>query len=114
MTTENLYNRVNVLLTESKYREQITPASVAFKDQKETPLERAIWWIDWVMRNPNSNRFESSGSDLNFLQRESVDVILFVGATVLLSLYGFVWFCKLYWKCLFGDRKTVYGKRKNE
>lgn len=99
------------MLTQPKYRESIKRASAAFRDQKETPLERALWWIDWVMRNPKSNHFRSE-HNLNFLQLESFDVIVFITAVVFVTVYGCVWFVKKFMGCIFGNRKS--GKRKTE
>jgi len=112
LSTENLYTKLKNLLTKSQYREQIKLASAAFRDQKETPLERAMWWIDWVIRNPNANHFK--GPDLNFIQLESIDVIAFLTVALLLSVYGFVWFFKLFLRCNFGKRKTFSNKSKKE
>lgn len=102
------------LLTQKKYREQIKLASAAFKDQKETPVERALWWIDWVMRNPDSNHLKSSAQNLNFLELESFDVVAFLTVAAFLSVYVSVWFFKSFLNCVFGDRKSVPGKRKKE
>lgn len=111
LSTERLYTKLNNLLTKSRYREQIKLASAAFRDQKETPLERALWWIDWVIRNPNANHFRSE-HNLNFLQLESFDVIVFITAVLFSTVYGCVWFVKKVLRCIFGDRKS--DKRKTE
>jgi len=111
LSTEKLYTKVNNLLTQPKYREQMKLASAAFRDQKETPLERALWWIDWVIRNPDSNHFHAE-HNLNFLQLESCDVIAFITAVLFLTVYGCVWFVKKLLRCIFGDRK--YGKSKKD
>lgn len=62
-------------MSNPKYKKKIEVYSKAFRDQKETPLERAVWWIEWAMRQPAVNVFEGNGKNLNFLQIESVDVI---------------------------------------
>lgn len=102
------------MLTKSKYQERIKLASAAFRDQKETPMERALWWIDWVIRNPDADYFKNLDQKLNFLEVESVDVIAILTVAVFLSVYGFVWFLKSILNCIFGDRKSVSGKRKKE
>lgn len=114
MSTENLYKKLNDLLTQSKYREQAKLASAAFKDQKETPLERALWWIDWVMRNPNANHFRSSDQNINFLQLESLDIIVFLVTAVFLSVCMFVWCFKSILNCISANRKSGFKKNKKE
>ncbi|KAJ6644295.1 UDP-glycosyltransferase UGT5 [Pseudolycoriella hygida] len=111
LSTDTLHTKVTNLLTQSKYRKQIQLASAAFRDQKETPLERALWWIEWVIRNPNANHFRAQ-HNLNFLQLESFDVIAFIIVVALLTVYGCVRFVKTVSRCICGERKS--SKRKTE
>lgn len=89
LTKESLHEKLNSTLTNSKFQENIQIASRAFKDQKEKPLERAIWWIEWAIRNPNVSHYKGLGQSLNFLQIESADVYAFL--TIILS--AFLWMC---------------------
>ncbi|KAG4075278.1 hypothetical protein HA402_003069 [Bradysia odoriphaga] len=109
LSTELLYTKLNNLLTQPKYRESVKLASATFRDQKETPLERALWWVDWVIRNPKINHFRSE-HELNFLQVESFDVIAFVTTVLLVIVFGFVWLMKTLLRLIFGNRKS--GKNK--
>lgn len=111
LSTDKLFTKLTNLLTQPKYQEKIKLASAAFRDQKETPLERALWWIDWVIRNPNSSHFRSE-HNLNFIQLESFDVIVFIAAVLALAVYVFVWLVTKIKRCIFGDRNS--GKRKTE
>lgn len=113
MSTENLVKKLNDLLTKSKYREQAKLASSAFQDQKETPLERALWWIDWVMRNPNSTHFKNLHQNMNFLQLESVDVIIFLVMAAFSAVFVIIWFLKSILS-MFGSRKSGHKKNKKE
>lgn len=87
-----------------KYKENIKILSKVFRDQKETPLERAVWWIEWVMRNPFRNVFEGYGQDLNFLQIESVDVISFLTIVCGFLVYVII---LITWKCF----RIIFGCR---
>lgn len=78
LTKENLYEKLHSLLTNPKFQENIQITSKAFKDQKETPLERAVWWIEWAIRNPKVSHFKGNGQNLNFVQIESIDVYAFL------------------------------------
>lgn len=61
-------------------------ASNVFRDQKETPLERAVWWVEWMLRNPNANHMRSE-ADINFIQLQSIDVLAFIFIVILLALW---------------------------
>lgn len=111
LSTELLYTKLNHLLTEPKYRENILLASASFRDQKETPLERALFWIEWVLRHPKINHFRAQ-HDLNFLQLESFDVIAFITVVLLVVGFGCAWFVKTLLTFICGKRKS--GKNKIE
>ncbi len=75
LTSASLTEKIGQLLSDGKYKRNILAASKVFKDQKDTPLERGLWWIEWALRNHNAVHFKSSSADLNFIQIQSIDVI---------------------------------------
>lgn len=89
LTSSSLTAKIEQLLSNEKYKKNILAASKVFRDQKDTPLNIGLWWIEWVLRNPNASHFKSSGSDLNFVQIQSIDVIAFL-AVALLVIVGVV------------------------
>ncbi|GAB0099856.1 hypothetical protein DMENIID0001_157460 [Sergentomyia squamirostris] len=77
------------LLMDPKYRENGRIRSRAFRDQKETPLERAVWWTEFVLRHPNMTFMRSPSLDQSFAVRHSWDVLAFFFAFIfLLVLIG--------------------------
>lgn len=110
ISTDSMYTKLNGLLTQSKYREKIGRASATFRDQKETPLERALWWVEWVLRNPKADHFRSA-DNLHFLQLESFDVIVFIASVLLIVVIGIVWFVKKLLKWIVGHGQAGKSKR---
>lgn len=85
--------------------------SRSFRDQKETPLDRAVWWIEWSMRNPNATHMRSIGSNFSFIQLQSLDVIGFLFLFVLFVL----WVVKNMIFFVFRVIKTaIFGKSKQK
>lgn len=60
--------------------------SQQYRDQKETPLERAVWWIEWVLRNPNVEHLRSPVLRLGYFVGNSFDILAFVFGIVFVSL----------------------------
>ena len=87
LTVENIYVKILLMMSNPKYKKKIQMLSERFRDQKETPLQRAVWWIEWTIRNPIRNDFDGPKEDLNFLQIESVDVISFLTIVCGILLY---------------------------
>lgn len=115
LTADHLYEKITKVLTDPSYAANMKAVSRAFRDQKETPLDRAVWWIEWSLRNPNATHYRSVGSNFNFIQLQSLDVI---GVLFLFVLFG-LWVVKKIIFFIFRVIKTVifgksyeYGKSK--
>lgn len=58
--------------------------SKLFRDQKERPIERAVWWIEWAIRNPNAHYIKSPVLELGSIKGNCYDLIAFLVLTPLL------------------------------
>lgn len=59
-----------------------------FRDQPELPLERALWWVEWILRNPDSNHLKTSANtNLNGIQSNSYDVISVIIFAIILLVF---------------------------
>lgn len=93
MTTESVREKVKCILEDPKYSENMKKLSAQFKDQKEKPLERAIWWIEWLLRNPNAEEFlKSPVLRLGFIVGNSYDIIAVISIISLVVLITIVTF----------------------
>lgn len=88
LSSSTLTEKIRLLLSDTKYKNNMVAASNAFRDQKDSPLERGLWWIEWAMRNPDAVHFKSSGTNLSFVEIQSIDVIAFL--TLILVVVTFV------------------------
>lgn len=87
MTTETIKEKLHAVLYNPKYSENAKKLSARFRDQKEKPLERAVWWIEWLLRNPNAVEFmRSPVLRLGYIVGNSYDVIAIVSLTLLLLI----------------------------
>uniref|UniRef100_A0A1L8E197 Putative udp-glucoronosyl and udp-glucosyl transferase n=1 Tax=Nyssomyia neivai TaxID=330878 RepID=A0A1L8E197_9DIPT len=80
------------LITNPVYKKNAMIRSRLFRDQPEKPLDRALWWIEYILRNPDENIFKSEASKINIIQRQDVDVVAFLLSIFLVIVYTF---CKL-------------------
>lgn len=100
MTTETIKEQLNRVLKDPKYTENIKKLSAKFRDQKEKPLDRAVWWAEWLIRNPDCEYLKSPVLKLGFISGNSYDVIalisiiLFVVLLTVIKL-GVLVLCKL-------------------
>lgn len=79
---------LEVMLTDLTYYKTAQRKANLFRDQPEKPINRALWWIEYVLRNPDVSHLKSRKlMDMNFVVKHSIDVILIIGSVVALLLF---------------------------
>ncbi|KAF5291051.1 hypothetical protein FQA39_LY14484 [Lamprigera yunnana] len=76
ITVESLLTAIKTVMYDPKYREDVRKKQLLLRDQKETPLERAIFWTEYVIRHKGAKHLQSPLKDLNLIQYYLIDVIL--------------------------------------
>lgn len=84
LTSEKLYQAIAEVITEPKYKIEVKKRQLYLRDQKESPLERAIYWTEYVLRHKGAYHLQSPAKDLTFFQYYMFDVVLFVILIVIL------------------------------
>ncbi|XP_030648990.1 UDP-glucuronosyltransferase 2A2 isoform X1 [Chanos chanos] len=72
------------VLYEPSYRENMQRLSRLHRDQPMKPLDRAIFWIEYVMRNGGAPHLRTQSFRMSWMAYHSVDVILTLLAVVLI------------------------------
>ncbi|EDW15705.2 uncharacterized protein Dmoj_GI10119 [Drosophila mojavensis] len=78
LTAETFHNAINQILSDPRYAQQMREMSARFKDQHETPLERAVYWVEHVTRQKGAKYLRSASQDLNFIQYHNLDVFAMI------------------------------------
>lgn len=53
--------------------------SKRFRDQPEKPIERAVWWTEYILRNPNPVHLQSPVPKIGFLRSNLFDIVFAFG-----------------------------------
>ncbi|GAB0090001.1 hypothetical protein DMENIID0001_046320 [Sergentomyia squamirostris] len=77
-TTEEVKDLILKMMTNPKYSITAGTRSRLLRDQPQLPLETALWWIDFVLRNQNLDFLQSKSKGIDVLVLHSVDVIAFL------------------------------------
>jgi glucuronosyltransferase len=64
------------ILEEPSYAENAMKISKLFQDKPQKPLEKALWWIEYVMRNPDAPQFTPTNLKIGWFAACSYDVLL--------------------------------------
>uniref|UniRef100_A0A3B3UCU2 UDP-glucuronosyltransferase n=1 Tax=Poecilia latipinna TaxID=48699 RepID=A0A3B3UCU2_9TELE len=87
---------IQEVLDEPSYRLNMQRLSRLHRDQQIKPLDRAIFWIEFVMRHKGAAHLRTESYRLPWYAYYSVDVILFLIAIFALIFLVFSW---LLWHC---------------
>merc|ERR1712136_493536 len=83
---DTLSNSLTELLNNPKYSETIDRLSALMKDQPQSPLDRAVYWIEFNLRHNGAKHLRLGSRNLSSYQRALVDVYAVIAAVVLLPI----------------------------
>ncbi|XP_053451869.1 UDP-glucuronosyltransferase 2B4-like [Nycticebus coucang] len=108
MSSADLLSALKTIINDPIYKENAVRLSRIHHDQPVKPLDRAVFWIEFVMRHGGARHLRAAAHDLMWVQYHSLDVIGFLlacGAAVMLVLTK---------SCLFCYRKFATPKKKGK
>ncbi|XP_014273693.1 UDP-glucosyltransferase 2 isoform X4 [Halyomorpha halys] len=85
LTEDKLRSAVNEILTNKKYKETSKKVQAAFRDRPQSPLDTAIYWVEYVLKHGPITRPQYSHMPLWL--KEGIDVAAFLFFFVALSAY---------------------------
>ncbi|XP_071743553.1 UDP-glycosyltransferase UGT4 isoform X2 [Lepeophtheirus salmonis] len=103
LSQESFSSALKTMLSDSIYKRNVEYWGSLIMDEKEHPMERAIWWLEYVMRHKPNKHLESPASHLNYFQIRLMDVYGFLGLCLSIGIYvsykilrvccGFILYC---------------------
>ena len=87
MTEDQLVGAIQNILTKPKFSAIAQEYGSAVMDQKEHPLDRAVWWLEHTMRHPTIYQGKNPVHKLNTIQYFQLDVISFLTFLVSFLFY---------------------------
>lgn len=91
LTEEKLTQTLNELLTNTSYRENARKISKILKDQPMKPLDKAMFWIEHVIRNNGAGHLKSAAESLHWMQLYLIDILLFTVLLFIIIIRSFRW-----------------------
>ncbi|XP_067292890.1 UDP glucuronosyltransferase 5 family, polypeptide A5 [Pseudorasbora parva] len=105
LNREMLLQALQEVLHKPSYRENMQRLSRLHHDQPMKPLDRAIFWIEFVMRNRGAPHLRTQSFRMSWIEYHSIDVILTLLMIFVLSC--FVIFSIIKYLCF----KVVFKKK---
>ncbi|XP_019377809.1 PREDICTED: UDP-glucuronosyltransferase 2A2-like isoform X4 [Gavialis gangeticus] len=110
MKAQDLVDAVNMVVNNFTYKENAIRLSQIHHDQPVKPLDRAVFWIEFVMRHKGAKHLRPAAHQLTWYQYHCLDVLAFLLTCATVTLFIAVK-C-----CLFCCKKCgrIVRKRKME
>ena len=86
LTEDNLKEAINAMLTDNRYKEKAIEHGNLLTDQITAPLDRAVWWIEFLIRHPGKNHMRSPVHDLTWYQYYLLDVLGVILCTIIIII----------------------------
>lgn len=74
--------------------------SERYRDQPQDSLNKAVFWVEYVLRHKGAGHLQIAAKDLSFVQLNFLDLWLLVSLAAILVIYLIIKFLKIiYRKC---------------
>ncbi|XP_057584124.1 UDP-glucuronosyltransferase 2B31-like isoform X1 [Hippopotamus amphibius kiboko] len=87
LSTTDLLSALKQVINNPSYKEKAVWLSTIQHDQPMKPLDRAVFWIEFVMRHKGAKHLRPAVHDLTWFQYHSLDVIGFLLACVATAVF---------------------------
>ena len=85
-TADELLDNIHKILRDKSYKERVMKASEIFQSQVQSPVERAVFWIEHVCRF-GGDHLRSAGNDLPLYSYLMLDILAFILVTLHILIY---------------------------
>ena len=85
--------------------------SSLYRDQPQTPLDRAVFWVEYVIRHKGAHHMRSAARDLNIIQFYCLEVISVIIGAIVLLVYIFYTIIRKMFAVLCGKTRGKEGQK---
>lgn len=87
ISVKSLISAISEVLGNPKYRKKMEIRSKNFRDQPEKPMDRAAWWCEYIIRNPQPAHLKPAEFNLGLLGSHFWDIqVIIISVFVLFVL----------------------------
>ncbi|KAL0860390.1 hypothetical protein ABMA27_009784 [Loxostege sticticalis] len=83
---EKLNKGINTILQDDSYRKNIARLRSLILDQPQPPLERAVWWTEYVIRHSGARHLRAAGANKSTFEYYELELVSYLLVGLILSL----------------------------
>ncbi|KAH8383544.1 hypothetical protein KR009_009263, partial [Drosophila setifemur] len=76
LSKESLTTSIKELLEDPKYAQKAKEMSLSFGDRPMSPLDTAVWWTEYALRNRNASHMRLNEEDIPFMRYYRLDSLV--------------------------------------
>ncbi|XP_041972154.1 uncharacterized protein LOC121728109 [Aricia agestis] len=76
ITEERLMKAINNVIEDNSYRENIKKLRTIFNDKPQEPLERAVWWVEYLLRHGSAKHLRSPSANVPLTRYYEIDLVV--------------------------------------
>lgn len=100
LTAEDLEQAIREAMESKEMEAALERVHSEYTDREMKPVERAVWWIEYVSRHQGADILQnSSRSGVPWYQHHHIDILLFVAIIVVILTLTVLFLCKLCLRC---------------
>lgn len=88
LNTNDMLNAIQKVLNDNVYTQRISEISARYKDQPMLPMDKAIFWVEHIVRHKGANYLHCAGLDLNFVEYHNLDAIFILYGSILFVIFA--------------------------
>lgn len=111
LTETSLSWALDEVLNNQKYKENVMEIANRLKDQPQTPMEKAVFWVEYVARHKGAEFMKTSAQYLNSIEYNNFDVYTFFAVIAFLIISVPIYIFKKIVKFIL-PKKTITPKQK--
>jgi len=111
LTEEILLDAIQKAINDPSYRQTVKKLSSIFLNQMDKPLDRAVFWIEYVLRHQGAVHLRSVARNLNYFQYFSLDVLAVFVVIIVIDILILKALLK---RCFRSKSKSVVNKKKKK
>ncbi|XP_076065925.1 UDP-glycosyltransferase UGT5-like [Oratosquilla oratoria] len=87
LTVDLIVNSIKEIIENKRYEEMVTKVSECLHEKMETPLDRAIWWTEYVIRHKGAPALRSPANSLSWTEYLLLDFLLLLNVVFFALLW---------------------------
>nr|XP_049706116.1 UDP-glycosyltransferase UGT5-like [Helicoverpa armigera]WRX06264.1 UGT33F2B [Helicoverpa armigera] len=95
---DKLRNAIITVIGDESYRRNVVKLRTLMNDQPMTPLERAVWWTEHVLRHGGARHLRSPAANMSWTNYLDFEVVLTLLITFLILVFIFI--SLVYYVCI--------------